>query len=74
VLRANDPKSEMKAVQNLLQSQHYTATSHMNSTSTLITKLSRQTLALETNVNHVKQTLFGVTDGVPILTEDHPVL
>jgi hypothetical protein len=44
----------------------------------------RQTQALETNMNHVKRTVFGVTDGAsilaedvtdsaPILAEDHPV-
>ena len=31
----------------------------------------RQTPASETNVNHVKRTVFCVTDGAPILAEDH---
>jgi GTP cyclohydrolase III len=50
------PKSKMKAVQHLRQSQEYTAISHMDLTSTLTVKLFRKTQASETNINHVKQT------------------
>jgi hypothetical protein len=63
----------MKAVQHLRQSQQHTATSHMNSSLTLVAKLFRQEPASETNVNHVKKIVFCVTDDAPNLAEDHPV-
>jgi hypothetical protein len=65
--------SELKAVQHLRQSQQHTARSSMNLTLTLMAKLFCQTPALKTSVDHVKRTVFGVTDGEPILAEDHPV-
>jgi hypothetical protein len=65
----------MEAVHHLCQSQQHTATmtSHINTTLTLIAKLSRKTSAPETNVNHVKRTVFGVKDCTPILPVDHPI-
>ena len=45
----------------------------MNSSLTLIAKLFHATPASETDVNHVKLTVFGVKDGAPILAADHPV-
>jgi hypothetical protein len=72
-LRAKDPKSQGKMMKHLRESQQHTATSHMNSSSTLIAKLFRATPASETNVNHVKLTVFCVKDGAPILATDHPV-
>jgi hypothetical protein len=62
----------MKAVQHLRQSR-YTVASRINSASTLIAKLSRQTLASKTNVNHVKINVFSFKDGAPILPVDHLV-
>jgi hypothetical protein len=73
VLQADEPKSE---TQHLRSSQQHTATSHMNSTSTLVAKFLRQTSASETFVNHVKTvklTVFGLRDGAPILAEDYPI-
>lgn len=72
-LRQVDPKAELKLVAHLRASQQHTATSHMKSASTLIAKLFRQTPALESNVNHVKKAVFGVENGGPILSVDHPV-
>jgi hypothetical protein len=60
-------------VKHLRESQQHTAISHMNSSSTLVATFFRTTPALETYVNHVKLTMFGVKDGAPILAADHPV-
>ena len=72
-LRANDLKSEMTAVQHLHKSQQHTAANHMRLVSTLIAKLFRQTPETESNINHVKKTVFGVENGGPILPVEHPV-
>jgi hypothetical protein len=55
---ANEPKSENKAVQHLLSSQH-TATRHFPPRHSW-PSLSVKTPALETYVIHVKRTVFGV--------------
>jgi hypothetical protein len=62
-------------VKHLRESQQHwhTAISHMNSSSTLVTKFLRTTPASETYVNHVKVTVFGDNDDAPILAKDHPV-
>jgi hypothetical protein len=76
VIRRTDPKSETQMMKHMRKSKQHTATSHMNSSLTLVgvvAKFFRTTPASETYLNHVKLTLFDVKDCAPILAEDHPV-
>ena len=71
-LRAAAPEAEMKLVRHLRDSQAHAARNFRERIQYLVAALFNQ--STDEAVNYVKQTVFGVSNGNPILSDDHPVV
>ena len=70
----NSTKEELKVLRRILRSGQHAARQHREKTAGLVEELFKQTPSENGPLRFVKETVFGVADGAPIMDKDtHPV-
>ena len=73
-LQANSPKEELSVIKRILRSGQHAYRQHRDLTAKDVLELFMQTAPADIEMLHVKEAVFGVLDGAPILAEGHPAL
>ena len=71
-LRAVDPKKETHILRRITRSSQHAARQHSENVGELVARLFAQTTDLE--MDYVKESVFGVSGGPPIMAKDHPAM
>jgi hypothetical protein len=73
VLAGNNPRAEQSVVARILRSGQHAARQHRTKVAELVRQLFEPTLD-DAEMHFVKETVFGVTNGAPIMAADHPAI
>ena len=72
MMRAIDSKEEGAIATRFLRTGQHAARDHREQVAAIVARLFLQTDDLE--MEHIKQSVFGVASGAPIMAVDHPAL
>jgi len=73
-LQANSPRDELLVVRRILRSGQHAYRKHRDFTAHVVLELFQQTAPGDIEMLHVKEAVFGVKNGAPLLDEGHPAL
>jgi len=73
-LRANSPQAEIDVVLRFLRSGQHAYRSHRDNTAALVVRLFEQTPPDDMEMIFIKETVFGVQGGAPLMDNKHPFL
>jgi hypothetical protein len=73
-LRVNSPKAELEVVSRFLRSGQHAYRFNRDSAAALVVSLFQQTPPDDVEMLYIKETVFGVRGGAPLMDSTHPCL